>query len=136
MLQKVTGLALVLLVGNPLAGSLGPGPDGPEDDSVVVVKMVEKSATSYAFEPSHIQVKPGMTIRFIQEGSVPHNVEFKDAPRGVDLGQARMGRFLLQKGDTYELTIDDRFAQGDYRFVCTPHEVMGMTGSLTVTSGS
>ena len=38
-------------------------------------------------------------------------------PGGTDLGAAVMGPFLLQKGETYELRIDDRFAPGDATFV-------------------
>lgn len=134
MLENAATLTLILLVGIAFTPASNSGPDGPEAD-VIVVEMIEKSATSYAFEPAEIDVRPGMIVRFVQAGVVPHNVEFKETPEGTDLGEARMGPFLLQKGETYELTIDERFAEGEYRFVCTPHEAMGMIGSLTVTSG-
>lgn len=135
MLKPVTGLALLLLSGTTFAPA--PPERGPvlDDDSVVVVRMIEKSATNYAFEPADIQVRQGSVVRFVQDGAVPHNVEFDDTPAGADLDKVRMGPFLMQKGETYEVSIDDRFTEGEYRFVCTPHEAMGMTGSLTVTSG-
>lgn len=137
MLKELTALAAILLVGTGVTPSQtrDATSSGDDGDGVVVVKMIEKSATSYAFEPARIDVEPGTVVRFVQEGAVPHNVEFKDTPDGASLGDARMGPFLLQKGETYELTIDDRFATGDYHFVCTPHEAMGMVGSLTVSSG-
>ena len=32
----------------------------------------------------------------------------------------------------YEVTIDDRFAPGTHKYVCTPHEIMDMVGTITV----
>ena len=52
----------------------------------IVVKMVDKSATKFAFEPATIQARPGDVIRFIQTGNNPHNVDFKSTPAGVELG--------------------------------------------------
>ncbi len=98
----------------------------------VTVRMVDKSATEYAFEPANITVAPGTLVRFELAGSVPHNVEFKSGPSGTDLGAARMGPFLLAKGQTYEVMIDARFAVGTHDYVCTPHEMMGMKGTITV----
>lgn len=136
MLRKATSLALVLLAGTAFTGTPAEDAPPPGEADVVVVKMIEKSATSYAFEPASLQVEPGTLVRFVQEGAVPHNVEFKESPQGAELGEARMGPFLLQKGDTYEITIDGRFAAGDYRFVCTPHAAMGMVGELTVSKSA
>lgn len=103
---------------------------------VVTVRMVDKSATEYAFEPADITVELGTLIRFELVGSIPHNVEFKNGPSGTDLGDARMGRFLLAKGQTYEVMIDARFAVGTHDYVCTPHEMMGMKGTITVQDSS
>ncbi len=99
---------------------------------IVTVRMVDKSATEYAFEPANITVPPGTLVRFELAGSIPHNVEFKSGPSGTDLGNARMGPFLLAKGQTYEIMIDARFAVGTHAYVCTPHEMMGMKGTITV----
>lgn len=99
---------------------------------VVTVRMVDKSATEYAFEPADITVEPGTLIRFELAGSIPHNVEFKGGPSGTDLGDARMGPFLLATGQIYEIMIDERFALGTHKYVCTPHEMMGMKGTITV----
>lgn len=99
---------------------------------VVTVRMVDKSATEYAFEPADITVEPGTLIRFELAGSIPHNVEFKGGPSGTDLGDAKMGPFLLATGQTYEIMIDERFALGTHKYVCTPHEMMGMKGTITV----
>lgn len=99
---------------------------------IVVVRMLDKSPTSYAFEPSLITVTRGQTIRFVQQGAVPHNVEFKGTPAGARLGDGRMGPFLTSKGEAYELRVDDRFSAGTYDYVCTPHAAMGMKGTIVV----
>lgn len=105
---------------------------GDDQGDVVVVRMVDKSATEFVFEPADITVTPGQTVRFVQTGAMPHNVEFRDLPSGTNLGAAAMGPFLLMAGETYEVTIDDRFAPGTHKYVCTPHEIMGMVGTITV----
>ena len=106
--------------------------DGPQ---IVTVRMVDKSATQYVFEPADITVAPGTVVRFELTGFIPHNVEFKDVPAGTDLGDARFGPFLLTKGATYEIAIDERFVAGTHEYVCTPHEMMGMKGTITVLDG-
>lgn len=106
--------------------------DATMDGEVIIVKMVDVSNTEYKFEPSEITVQPGDTVRFVQAGAMPHNVDFRVMPEGTDLGDARMGPFLTTPDETYDLVIDGRFAAGEHEFVCTPHEFMGMTGTLTV----
>lgn len=101
--------------------------------NLVVIEMIDQSATAYRFSRTRITVNPGDTLRFVQTGSNPHNVEFKKTPSGARLGTAMMGPFLLAKGQTYDLVIDKRFAPGVYEFVCTPHEMLGMKGTLIVT---
>lgn len=102
---------------------------------VVVVKAADVSATEFKWVPADITANPGDTVRFEQTTTTPHNVEFKETPAGVDLGSAKMGPFLVAASDHYDLVIDTRFKPGAYTFVCTPHESMGMKGSLTVTGG-
>ncbi len=98
----------------------------------VVVKMVDKSPTEFHFEPAQLTVQRGDTVRFLQTGTTPHNVEFQNPPPGTALGAQLMGPFLMKAGETYDVVIDARFAGGEHRFVCTPHQTMGMTGTLTV----
>ena len=99
---------------------------------VVIVKMVDNSTNEWRFEPEVVMVHPGDTIRWVQEDVAPHNVEFKMWPKGVDLGEAQMGPFLIQKGEAFELTIDERFKEGEYTYVCTPHEPMDMKAVIKV----
>jgi manganese oxidase len=107
-----------------------------EGSRTIVVKMMDDGARTW-FEPANIHARPGDVVRFEQHGTMAHNAQFvrNESPDGADLRDAWTGPFLMAKGDTYEIEIDDRFVDGDYRFVCTPHIASGMVGTLTV-SGS
>jgi plastocyanin len=107
-------------------------PDQPREPQTIIVKMVDISPTEYAFEPAAITARPGDVIQFVQAGVMPHNVEFREGPAGTTFGEIRMGPFLTQPDETYEIVIGDSFANGVHEFVCTPHEFLGMTGTLTV----
>lgn len=104
---------------------------------VVVVEMLDDSG-EFRFEPSEIQVRRGDVVRFVQSGSMPHNVEFlrNTAPAGVDLGSRWVGSYLTARGETYEIEIDGRFEDGGYDFLCSPHAALGMKGRITVKGGS
>ncbi|MFQ5529859.1 MAG: plastocyanin/azurin family copper-binding protein [Gemmatimonadota bacterium] len=97
-----------------------------------IVKMVDVSDTEFKFEPAELTVKPGDIVQFVATSATPHNVDFRSLPDGVDLGDQMVGPYLMEDGATYEITIDDRFVAGDYGYVCTPHEFLGMTAVLTV----
>lgn len=102
----------------------------------VVVKLVDKSASSFAFEPSHLTVHPGEVVRFVQTAAIPHNVAFTKVPGKAKLGARKSGPFLTRPGQTYDLAIDSGFVPGHYDFVCLPHMALGMTGTLDVKAGA
>jgi manganese oxidase len=90
------------------------------------------------FEPGQVEVRRGDIVRWTMgSATMPHNVEFvrNGTPDGVDLGDARVGPYLTASGDSYEVVIDDRFHDGAYSYVCSPHVAMGMTGSIIVNGG-
>lgn len=114
-----------------------PSPDGRDaPPTVIEVRMVDTGGGQWRFEPADIDVRPGDVVRFVQDDIAPHNVEFKDVPSGTDLGDARMGPFLLRKGDTYDVAIDDRFGLGEHKYVCTPHAPLGMVGTINVVAAA
>ncbi len=94
--------------------------------------MATLSPTSFAFQPAQITAHPGDTLKFVQSGTMPHNVQFLRVPAGASLGSAMMGAFLTAPGQSYTLVMDGRFPAGAYDFTCTPHQAMGMNGALTV----
>lgn len=97
--------------------------------TVHVVKMVDKSTTEFAFEPAVITVAPGDVIRWEQTVVTPHNVEFREGPFA-----GTMSDFLMTPGQTYELTIAPGTVPGTFKYVCTPHELMGMVGTVNVVA--
>jgi manganese oxidase len=100
------------------------------------VRIVEEGG-SMRFEPANLEVRRGDVVRFVQDGVMPHNVQFvrNTAPSGAELGDYWMGPFLNKKGEVYEVQVDERFLDGEYEFVCTPHIAMGMKGMLNVSGG-
>jgi len=97
-----------------------------------VVKMVDVSDTEFKFEPAELTVQPGDVVQFVATSATPHNVDFRVLPDGVDLGDQTVGPYLMEDGAAYEITIDERFMAGEYAYVCTPHEFLGMKAMLTV----
>jgi plastocyanin len=120
--------AIALYFGAPLAAQNAP--------HAVVVKMADASGGQFAFQPAAVVAHRGDTLRFVQASSTPHNVAFRKTASGSRLGSASTGPYLLTPGQTYDLVIDNRFTDGDYTFVCDPHEGAGMHGSLTVGASS
>lgn len=99
-------------------------PHGPQRHLVHLV--------GYTYDPGDLVVQRGDTIRFVQETALPHNVEFTASPAGAALGDAQSGPYLIKEGDTYDLVINERFPRGEYAFHCTPHQTLGMKGTLVV----
>jgi plastocyanin len=103
----------------------------------------------YKFVPDKITVKAGDAIKFINVSGGPHNVHFKDEDTPDDMesiiarnmpaeaaGAQKLGPMsgplLTQPNETYTVSFAD-IKPGDYPFVCTPHEALGMKGTVTVT---
>ena len=99
---------------------------------LILVKMVDKPNSQFAFEPAAIVAQRGDTVRFVQASSVLHNVHFDKLPKGAKLGDAATGPYIIGDGKTYDLIIDSRFVDGAYPFFCDPHQGVGMHGTLTV----
>lgn len=97
------------------------------------VKMVTtQGGASGVFEPATITVKKGDVIRWtMADGSAVHNVSFTQAqgnPAGFT--PPADSPMYTQAGQSYEVKVD--WAPGTYSYVCVPHSMMGMTGSVTV----
>ena len=94
--------------------------------------MGEKTVGHFAFDPALVVAQHGDTERFVQNSAAPHNVAFRNPPKGAKLGAAMTGPYVIPRGKTYDLVIDARFVNGSYAFVCDPHESVGMRGTLKV----
>ena len=111
------------------------------------VQMVVEG-TTYKFVPADITVKQGDAIEFVNVSGGPHNVAFKpeDVPDDVEKqldanmpatigGMNKMGPLsgplITEPNGTYKVSFAGIKA-GKYPFHCTPHEAMGMKGTITV----
>jgi plastocyanin len=83
------------------------------------------SMKNIQFSPKDVTVKPGETITFTNDESVPHDVHKTSGP-GDDFSSGDTGG--MQQGDTFKLTLDK---PGKYEYVCKVH-APGMAGSITV----
>ncbi len=102
------------------------------------VVSLKDDGNQMRFDPARIEVRRGDIVRFVQEGAVPHNVQFvrNSAPAEAEIGEYWVGPYMTRVGESYEVVIDERFADGEYEWACTPHVAMGMTGMLVVEGGS
>jgi plastocyanin len=108
--------------------------EGNRAGRTVEVKMVEQSPTAMRFEPAEVTIHRGDVVRFVDTGVQPHNVAFVqgEVPAGANLGTAMTGPYVTQKGQTYEVRIDERFTPGRYEYICQPHQQFGMKGTIVV----
>ena len=97
----------------------------------------------YRFTPATLTIKAGDVVRFINASGGPHNVAFKKdkIPAGAEavLNAAMKGRisnlggpFIKDSLAAYEISFAGAPA-GSYTYTCLPHELLGMTATLTVT---
>jgi plastocyanin len=99
----------------------------------IVVKLVDRGGTMpYAFDPPVVNAELGDTIRFTEAANVMHNVKFIKEPPGAKLGMAAVSPWLLKLGDTYTLVLDKRFVVGLYNYICEPHQMIGMKGTMII----
>jgi plastocyanin len=95
-------------------------PAGGDGGGGVRVKM-----QNIQFDPKDVTVKPGETITFSNDESIPHDVHKTSGPGG-DFASGPDGG--MQEGDTFELKLDQ---PGKYEYVCHVH-APGMAGTITV----
>jgi plastocyanin len=123
-------LVLVVIACTAPAGAAQAAPHG----HLITVHLIDRPNGQFAFDPGTINAQRGDTVRFVQQSSAPHNVSFRTHPKDAKLGDAAVGPYILNNGQSYDVVIDARFADGAYTFACDPHESVGMKGTLTVGS--
>ena len=85
--------------------------------------IVTVDSTSLRFSPSEVTVQEGQTVRFVWSGqALAHNAVADDG--------------LFDSGDPSRdvdyLVVFEVGTAGTYRFVCEPHESVGMVGKVIV----
>ncbi len=99
-------------------------------DEVVTVRI-----SSLAFSPAKISIKPGTTVRWVNEDPFPHDVTSGEVVEGRKARQVKKsrlpdGRFhsgAYGGGPGFEYTFKET---GDYPYYCTLHPIM--TGMVRV----
>jgi halocyanin-like protein len=106
--------------------------DGTADmrgqDTVEITVGAEGNGGAFAFDPPAVMVNPGTEVVWTWTGEGGgHNV-VSDGDGPLDSGDP------VSSGDTtYSHTFEEA---GTYRYVCTPHQSLGMKGAVVVRSGS
>lgn len=104
---------------------------GPRDDEEVVVEMT----TQLTFSPRTVRVQPGQTVVFRNASTFPHTAtgdpdKARDAshvtlPGGADPWDSG----TLTGGQEFRISFT---VPGRYDYVCLPHELSGMQGTVVV----
>jgi plastocyanin len=105
----------------------------PQPARVLEVQIwTTQEGASGKFSPAELRVRRGDLVRFrMAHGSAIHNVSFTHLQhdrRGVALPAD--SPMLVQQGQSWQLRVD--LLPGTYEFVCIPHALIGMRGTLIV----
>lgn len=120
-----------------------PAPVPKATGTVRDVQMLMTPDGRYVFQPANLTIVAGDLVRWTNVSGGPHNVAFhpdKIPPGAKALLNAAMkgrmsdltGRLLIEPNATYEISFVG-LPPGRYEYYCTPHEMLGMTGTITVT---
>ena len=115
---------------------------GGAGGAVHTVDMILNDQGQYRYVPAQLTIKVGDTVRWVNVSGGPHNVQFKTdgIPAGAeDALNAAMsdrigpvnGPLLIQPNAAYEISFAGA-PTGVYNYTCTPHELLGMSATLTV----
>jgi halocyanin-like protein len=98
--------------------------DRTGEDSVEIAVGADGNGGAFAFDPPAVRVEPGTEVvwRWTGEGAGHNVVSDGDGP--LDSGDP-----VSEADTTYSHTFEDT---GIYKYVCVPHEALGMKGAVVV----
>lgn len=107
----------------------------PQSGEKVRVEMTQKAQ----FEPAHIEIALGTTVEWVNVSDMAHtatcdpeqNPFKKTRPELIELPDDAepWGSEMMRPGDTFTHTFT---VAGDYKYICNPHVLSGMEGTITV----
>jgi plastocyanin len=107
---------------------------------VHTVRMIG-DARGYRFEPAHITISEGDTVKWVMTSGGPHSVEFQavEVPAGaktrlaaaMNNGGRISGPLMMTAGDVYAVSFAG-LLDGTYGYECAAHREMAMKGTITV----
>ncbi|MBI5287889.1 MAG: hypothetical protein HY873_02825 [Chloroflexi bacterium] len=80
--------------------------------------------SEYAFDPAGVSLYAGDTVRWTNNGTMPHNTTAN--------GGAWSSAILMQPGESYSFTFS---APGTYAYQCSLHAAQGQVGVIVVREG-
>lgn len=99
-------------------------------DGVVVIRMFDDNT----YDPPHPEVQVGDTLVWVNEGDVPHTATLEpgraadEDHEALPEGAEAFDSGNLETDEVHAHVVD---APGEYAYVCTLHELLGMVGSFT-----
>jgi plastocyanin len=136
-LRTTGGAAALAAASAAIPGSAATIEDGPVEPAVVTaeggtVEVAVGPGGEYVFEPGTAEllaITPGTTVEFVWESDF-HNVVPRSQPDGANWEGEGDQDTTFNTGHTYSHAFD---TEGTYEYVCTPHEGLGMDGTIVVT---
>jgi plastocyanin len=110
-------LAVVLVIGSFFMAV------SPASAETYTVKMGADNGM-LAFDPATVTVKPGDTVKWVNNKLPPHNIMFEG-----DVANKSHDQLMFSPGEAYEVTFDNA---GTYSYYCSPHRGAGMAGKVVV----
>ena len=96
------------------------------------VKMGSDSG-ALQFVPDTLTIKPGDTVKWVNNKLAPHNAVFDTSKVSADSAKSFSHKSLLfSPGESYETTFPKDIAPGEYPYYCEPHRGAGMVGKIIV----
>ena len=122
-------------------GTTAAVPAAPITGTVHDVKMLG-DAQGYRFDPANITIKQGDGVKWTVVSGQPHDVAFDPSQIPADVHaqlSANMpdqmgdlqGKMLTAPNETYTISFA-KIKPGTYNYHCTPHQALGMKGTITV----
>jgi len=109
-----------------LAALTGPTPSARAEVGAVVMLT-----NTFEFEPRTVTIHAGDAVEWRNGSRFTHTVTADPKLGGATLpaGAAAFASAELHPGDSFRQVLS---VPGTYRYFCTPHEGIGMTGQITV----
>jgi plastocyanin len=131
--QISRGLSLALMTVVLVLGSLVLAVSPAAADTMTVKMGADNGMLQ--FVPADITVKPGDTVKWVNNKLPPHNIIFDDKNIPGDKALASKlshDQLMFSPGETYEVAITGDMPAGTYTYFCAPHRGAGMVGKITV----
>ncbi len=131
--QILRSLSLALVTVAVVLGSLVLAASPAAADTVTVKMGADNGMLQ--FVPSDVTVKPGDTVKWVNNKLPPHNIVFDAANIPGDKSLADKlahDQLMFSPGETHEVTFTSDMPAGTYTYFCAPHRGAGMVGKITL----